>query len=173
MSDWVRALGWEAPGGGHGNTLQCSCLEIPRTEEPGGLLPIGSQRVGHNWNDLARASDWRVGDKVDWKKLGWNLVGEVPSSWTAFWSPLKNLELGWGSIVRCVLLLAGINPCMESSQFAWGVPFIRCEERVGSWQVQDDWRYFVDGVSCSFLLNFLVTSLPGFQEYPLSGYPLT
>ena len=25
------------PGGGHGNTLQDSCLEIPWTEEPGGL----------------------------------------------------------------------------------------------------------------------------------------
>ena len=27
--------------------------ESPRTEEPGGLQSIGSQRVGHNWNDLA------------------------------------------------------------------------------------------------------------------------
>ena len=26
---------------------------IPRTEEPGGLWFIGSQRVGHNWSDLA------------------------------------------------------------------------------------------------------------------------
>ena len=25
------------PGGGHGNPLQYSCLENPRTEEPGGL----------------------------------------------------------------------------------------------------------------------------------------
>ena len=25
------------PGGGHGNPLQCSCLENPRTEEPGRL----------------------------------------------------------------------------------------------------------------------------------------
>ena len=28
---WVRSLGWEdSPGGGHGNPLQCSCLENPR-----------------------------------------------------------------------------------------------------------------------------------------------
>ena len=27
---WVQSLGWEeSPGGGHGNPLQCSCLENP------------------------------------------------------------------------------------------------------------------------------------------------
>ena len=34
-----------SPGGGHGIPLQYSCLENPRTEEPGGLKSIGSQRV--------------------------------------------------------------------------------------------------------------------------------
>ena len=35
---------WERfPGGGNGNSLQYSCLEIPRTEEPGGLQSMGSQ----------------------------------------------------------------------------------------------------------------------------------
>ena len=34
-----------SPGGGHGNPLQYSCLENTRTEEPGGLPSIGSQRV--------------------------------------------------------------------------------------------------------------------------------
>ena len=28
---------------------------IPWTEEPVGYSPLGSQRVGHNWSDLARA----------------------------------------------------------------------------------------------------------------------
>ena len=28
-------------GGGNGNPLQCSCLEIPCTEEPGGLQSMG------------------------------------------------------------------------------------------------------------------------------------
>ena len=28
-------------GGGHGNPLQCSCLEIPCTEEPGRLQSMG------------------------------------------------------------------------------------------------------------------------------------
>ena len=35
------------PGEGHGYPLQHSCLENP-TEEPDGLEPIGSQRIGHN-----------------------------------------------------------------------------------------------------------------------------
>ena len=33
---------------GNGNPLQCSCLENPRDGKPGGLLSVGSHRVGHN-----------------------------------------------------------------------------------------------------------------------------
>ena len=29
---------------------------IPDTGEPGGLLSMGSHRVGHDWNDLAEAA---------------------------------------------------------------------------------------------------------------------
>ena len=32
---------------------------IPGTGEPGGLLSMGSHRVGHDLNDLAAASAWR------------------------------------------------------------------------------------------------------------------
>ena len=35
-----------SPGVGTGNPLQYSCLEIPRTEEPGGSM--GSQRIRHD-----------------------------------------------------------------------------------------------------------------------------
>ena len=35
-----------SPGGGHSNPLQYSCLEIPWTEEPGGL-----QSLGHRESD--------------------------------------------------------------------------------------------------------------------------
>ena len=40
----VLGLG-RSPGGGNCNPLQYSCLEIPWTEEPGGLESMGSQRV--------------------------------------------------------------------------------------------------------------------------------
>ena len=43
----IPGLG-RSPGEGNDNPLQCSCLEIPWTEEPGGLQFMGSQRVGHN-----------------------------------------------------------------------------------------------------------------------------
>ena len=32
---------------------------IPGTGEPGGLPPMGSHRVGHNWSDLAAAAGYR------------------------------------------------------------------------------------------------------------------
>ena len=35
-------------GEGNGSPLQYTCLEIPWTEEPGGLQSMGSQRVRHN-----------------------------------------------------------------------------------------------------------------------------
>ena len=41
---WVRKI----PVEGNGNPLQYSCLGNPRTEEPGGLQSMGSQRVGHD-----------------------------------------------------------------------------------------------------------------------------
>ena len=46
--------GWgRSPGGGHGNPLQCSCLENPMERGwalwgPGGLQSMGSQRIGNN-----------------------------------------------------------------------------------------------------------------------------
>ena len=68
---WVRSLGQEdSPGEGNGTPLQYSCLEIPWTEEPGGLnSPLGSQRVGHDWatslslsNDTDAALSLKVTD---------------------------------------------------------------------------------------------------------------
>ena len=43
-------------GEGNGNPLQCSCLESPMDGKPGGLLSMGSHRVGHNWSDAAAAA---------------------------------------------------------------------------------------------------------------------
>ena len=37
-------------------------LRIPGTGEPGGLLSMGSQRIGHNWSDLA--AETSSGDKM-------------------------------------------------------------------------------------------------------------
>ena len=40
----------------NGILLQYSCWRIPGTEEPGGLLSMGSHRVGHDRSDLAAAA---------------------------------------------------------------------------------------------------------------------
>ena len=76
VSSWVLRLGslslfqlplWEespvssknnsqiptADGEGHGNPLQCSFLENPWTEEPGGLQSIELHTAGHSCSDLA------------------------------------------------------------------------------------------------------------------------
>ena len=47
----IPGLG-RSSGGRHRNPLQLG-WRIPWTEEPGGLQSMGSQRVGHNWRDLA------------------------------------------------------------------------------------------------------------------------
>ena len=39
----IPGLG-RSPGKGNGNPLQYSCLEMPWTEEPGGLQSMGSQK---------------------------------------------------------------------------------------------------------------------------------
>ena len=46
----------EITGEGNGTPLQCSCLENPRDWEPGGLLSMGSHRVGHDGSDLPAAA---------------------------------------------------------------------------------------------------------------------
>ena len=42
-----------SPGVGHGNLLQYSCLQNPMDREPGGPPFLGSQRIRHDWSDLA------------------------------------------------------------------------------------------------------------------------
>ena len=39
------------PGEGNGNPLQYSCLKNSMDNEPGGLWPMGSQRVRHDGRD--------------------------------------------------------------------------------------------------------------------------
>ena len=41
--------GWgRSPGDGHGNPLQCSCLENPMDEGPGAPQSVGSHGVGRD-----------------------------------------------------------------------------------------------------------------------------
>ena len=44
---WVRSVGWgRSPGGGHGNPLQCSCLENPHGQRSlVGYSPWGDKEL--------------------------------------------------------------------------------------------------------------------------------
>ena len=54
---WVRSLGQEdSPGGGNGNPLKFLAWRITQIEEPGGLQPMGSQKVRHT-SQLVNLSD--------------------------------------------------------------------------------------------------------------------
>ena len=50
--DSIPGLG-RSPGRGHGNPLQYSCLGNPMDRGAWRAMPIGSQRVGHEWSNLA------------------------------------------------------------------------------------------------------------------------
>ena len=47
-----------SPREGNGNPLQYSCLGISRTEKPGRLQSMGSQRVGHDWATPQNRTEW-------------------------------------------------------------------------------------------------------------------
>ena len=49
----ARKLEWEKEMATHSSIL---AWRVPWTEEPGGLLSMGSHRVGHDWSDLAAAA---------------------------------------------------------------------------------------------------------------------
>ena len=51
---WIWSLGWEdSLEEGTVTYSNIFAWKIPRTEEPGGLQSIGSEKVWHNWNDWA------------------------------------------------------------------------------------------------------------------------
>ena len=52
-------------GEGNGTPLQYSCLEIPRTEEPGGLQSVGLLQVWHNWATSLSLFTFSVGEGND------------------------------------------------------------------------------------------------------------
>ena len=89
-----------SPGGGHGNSLQYSCLEKPTDRQS-----LGSQRAGHDWSDLActHALQWLTG--------GWwasCFYPEFPQGspsvrlwrWSLVASTCSGLRQGFGSPAR-------------------------------------------------------------------------
>ena len=86
---WVRSLAWAgALEEGMATHSSILCLKIPWTEEPGGLQSMGSQRVGHDWNDSAyntpclkeRTPKWASASKI-WVSLFLKPASCVAGGW--------------------------------------------------------------------------------------------
>ena len=56
---------------------------IPGTEEPSGLLSVGSHRVGHDWSDLAAAAAQRNAGRTSRGRAG------LSDRWMAWRAPLS------------------------------------------------------------------------------------
>ena len=78
-----------SPGGGHGNSLQCSCLENPMGR--GGLQSVGLQRVEHYWSDVAHTHPWRL------HHVG--IVDQIIDNWQLI-CPLAILSFPAGSEIK-------------------------------------------------------------------------
>ena len=54
---WIRSLSWEVPlEDGMATHSSILAWRIQWTEEPGGLQLMGSQRIRHDWSNLAHKS---------------------------------------------------------------------------------------------------------------------
>ena len=64
----------KSPGEGYHNPLQYCCLENPIYRGPGQVQSLGSQRVGHDWSDLARNRDAVIQGQSVFYPYSWELL---------------------------------------------------------------------------------------------------
>ena len=102
-----------SPGEVNGNPLQYSCLENPWTEEPGGLLSMESQRVGHDWATEQPIFRWSNLMGPQMENLG-GVKQKVFFPSNAI-SSLGKTTLTHAKIQVCLLGLHGATQCSEES----------------------------------------------------------
>ena len=87
--------------------------KIPGTGEPGGLLSMGSHRVGHDWSDLAAVAAavsqgdccllpggdmwvaWTAPFLIDWRH-GWEAWWTVTAEWLMHWNSFLKISFPAG-----------------------------------------------------------------------------
>ena len=76
MQEMVQSLGWEDPLEKEMATdSSILAWEIPRTEEPGGLQSMGSQRVRHDWTHThAQAQNYKFMLHKMWTQVASRIV---------------------------------------------------------------------------------------------------
>ena len=105
--------------GGNGNPLPHSSIfawRIPWTKEPGRLQSMGSQRVRHNWRDLACFSF----NKIVAPLSSWAfLVVQLVKNPCAIWETWVR-SLGWEDPLEK-------GKAIDSSVLAWRIPWTLCQ----------------------------------------------
>ena len=74
---WVRKIPWRRALATHSSIF---AWRIPWTEEPGGIQSIGSQKVGHDWRDLAHTHALLDIRKASFLR-SFEIFPKVPYSW--------------------------------------------------------------------------------------------
>ena len=112
---WVWSLGWEDPME-EGMATHSSVLawRIPWTEEPGGLQSMGSQRVRHDWSDLAGTQAWTF--------CSVQLLGHVCLI-AAPWTPACQASLSF-TITRSLLKFMSTESLMLSNHLILCQPLL-------------------------------------------------
>ena len=86
-----------SPGDGHGNPLQHSCLENPMDSGAWQATVYGSQRVWHDWSDLAQHM-LKLKPSLSLHLRNSHYPGHSPAlQKLSFWGALSGALLGWGS----------------------------------------------------------------------------
>ena len=96
---------------GNGNPLQCSCLENPRDWGAWWAAIMGSQRVRHDWSDLAAAAACSCKRISFNNTLNWSLS---ISDWCPLNSSSTRLSFPWENFLNhhctvCLLAIPGPN----------------------------------------------------------------
>ena len=96
-----------SPGEGNGNPLQYSCLGNPWTEEPGGLLSLGLQRVWFDWvtkQQRLLKEQFSLPDLLGLSCEAHSLWQVHSRQWLSVSSALSLQPPLWNWMVLCVLL---------------------------------------------------------------------
>ena len=112
---------------------------IPGTGEPGGLLSMGSHRVGHDWSDLAVSSwgwPWKQPSKLRITFINCKALSEI--------NRFRQRKSPW---VRELSLHGGDGDCLN---------FWRCDKKLSLWVVSQlcwfsQWWWFNHQVMCDSL----------------------
>ena len=150
---WVQSQGWEDPLEKEMATHSAILAwENPWTEKPGGLQPVGSQRVGHDWDTELHIHSWtclfmvqHTQDLIralETQTFPPNpaLIPQGPLCWVTIWRICRRLNNDFGFLMgtheKHVMLgfcwgLFSPDSCKECENFHIFFPLIVIQEKFG------------------------------------------